>query len=63
MVKISYRDKQWEVPPGITVRGMILKVGLNPETVLAVREGKLINDKTVLPGGSEIKLVPVVSGG
>ena len=63
MVKISYRNEQWEVQPGISVRGMILKVGLNPETVLAVKDGKLINDKTVLPGGSEIRLIPVVSGG
>lgn len=63
MVKISYRNEQWEVPPGISVRRMILKVGLNPETVLAVKDGKLINDKTVLPGGSEIRLIPVVSGG
>lgn len=63
MVKISYRNEQWEVAPGISVRAMILKVGLNPEAVLAVREGKLICDKTVLPGGAEIKLIPVVSGG
>ncbi len=63
MVKIIYRDKTWEVKPGSTVRHIIEKVGLNPESVLAVRDGQLINEATLTKDGDTIKLVAVVSGG
>jgi sulfur carrier protein ThiS len=63
MVKVIYRDKTWEVKPGSTVRHIIEAANLNPEGVLAVREGKLINDATLTEDGDTIKLVAVVSGG
>lgn len=63
MVKVIYRDRQWMVKPGSTVRHIIETAGLNPESVLAVRDGKLINDATVTRDGDTIKLVAVVSGG
>ncbi len=62
-VKLVYRDKHWELSAGITVRDAILKCGLNPEQVLAVRSGKLIHEATILRDGDEIKLVAVISGG
>ena len=63
MVKIIYRTKTWEVKPGSTVRHIIEQAGLNPEAILAVRDGKLINDSTLAREGDIIKLVAVVSGG
>ena len=63
MVKVIYRDKTWDVKPGSTVRHIIKKAGLNPESVLAVRDGKLINEETLTQDGDTIKLVTVVSGG
>jgi len=63
MVKVSYRDKTWEVKPGSTVRHIIVQAGLNPESTLAVRNGKLINEETLTQEGDEIKLVGVISGG
>jgi sulfur carrier protein ThiS len=63
MVKLVYRDKQWQLASGMTVRDAILKCGLNPEQVLAVRGGQLINEATLLQDGDEIKLVAVISGG
>lgn len=63
MVNIIYRDKKWDVKAGSTVRDVILKAGLNPEGVLAVRDGKLINEATLTEDGDTIKLVAVVSGG
>jgi len=63
MVKIIYRDKIWEVKPGSTVRHLIEAAGLNAEAVLAVRDGKLINEATLTQDGDTIKLVAVVSGG
>ncbi len=63
MVKVIFRDKTWEVKPGSTVRHVIEKAGLNPESILAVRDGKLINEATLTQDGDIIKLIAVVSGG
>jgi len=63
LAKIVYRDQEWEVKGGMTVRDAILKVGLNVEAVLAVRDGRLITEDTVLKDEDEIKLVAVISGG
>jgi sulfur carrier protein ThiS len=63
MVQVTYRDKTWEVKPGSTVRHVIEKADLNPESILAVRNGKLINEETLTQDGDVIKLVAVVSGG
>jgi sulfur carrier protein ThiS len=63
MIKVTYRDKKWEIPGKITVRDLIVKVGLNPETILAVKNGKLINDGTLLGDEDDIKLIAVISGG
>lgn len=63
MVRVIYRDKTWDVKPGSTVRHIIKEAGLNPESVLAVRDGKLINEETLTQDGDTIKLVTVVSGG
>jgi sulfur carrier protein ThiS len=63
MVKLVYRKKAWEIKPGMTARDAILKTGLKLYSVLPVRDGKLINEETILRDGDEIKLVAVVSGG
>jgi sulfur carrier protein ThiS len=63
MVKVDFRDKTWEVKPGSTVRHIVEQAGINPESVLAVRDGKLINDATLTEDGDAIKLISVVSGG
>lgn len=63
MVKVTYRDKTWEVKAGSTVRHVILKAGLNPESVLALRDGKLINEAVLTEDGDSVKLIAVVSGG
>lgn len=62
-VKIKYRDKEYEVNAGMTVRDAIKKVGLEPEAVLAVMNGQLVTDDTIIKEDMKIKLVAVVSGG
>jgi sulfur carrier protein ThiS len=61
--RIIYRDREWEVPTNITVRDAIRKGNLNPETVLATRDGKLITEDIQLQAQDVIKLVAVISGG
>ena len=63
MTRLIFRDKEWEVPTNITVRDAIIKGGLNPETVLATRDGKLITEDVHLKAEDVIKLVAVISGG
>ncbi len=41
-MKITYRDKEWELEGRWRVRDAIKKVGIIPQTVLAVRDGKLL---------------------
>ncbi len=63
MVKLTFREQEFEVPAGITVGQALAKCQLNPHTVLAVRQGKLITDDVVLNEGDEIRLLAVISGG
>ena len=63
MIKVTYRDKHWELPGKQTVREVIEAVELNPATVLAVRNGKLVMDSEMLNEEDELKLIAVISGG
>jgi sulfur carrier protein ThiS len=63
MVTVVYRDKTWQVTAGSTIRHIIEKAGINPESVLPLRDGKLVNDATLTQDGDNIRLVAVVSGG
>ena len=48
---------------GMTARAAIKKVGLDPESVLVVRDGQLVTDDTILKDGDEVRLIAVISGG
>ena len=63
MAKIRYREKEWEVEHGITVRDAILETGMDIHSVLALRDKKLIKGQAVVQPGDEIRLVNIISGG
>jgi len=63
MIRLKYRKQEWELEGKFSVRQAIATVGLNPEAVLAVRDGELITEDTQLCDGDEIRLVAVISGG
>ena len=63
MIKIRYRKQEWELDGKFSVRQAIEAVGLDLESVLAVRDGELITEDTRLLDGDEIRLVAVISGG
>ena len=63
MIKLTYRNQEWKVPGQQTVRSVIETVGLDPATVLAVRDGRLVLDSEMLGDDDELKLVAVISGG
>jgi len=63
MVKVIFRNAEWQIPGNITVRKLITDLGLNPQSVLAVKDGKLVNNETRLGNQGEVKLISVISGG
>ncbi len=63
MIKVTYRNQQWEVPGRQTVRKVIETVDLDPATVLAVRNGQLVLDSEMLGDDDELKLIAVIAGG
>ena len=60
---LKLRDKVYEVPAGMTVRDALLRLGIEPESVLPTRSGQLITDDEHLQDGEVIRLVAVISGG
>lgn len=63
MVKLTFRDQEFQVAGGMTLSSALEKCELNPHIVLAVRQGKLITEDMILQDGDQIKLVAVISGG
>ncbi len=62
-MEITFRDQKWEMKAGMTARDAIVKIGLDPEGVLVVVNGKLCTDDVILKVEDKVKLVAVVSGG
>jgi sulfur carrier protein ThiS len=62
-MKIIYRDQEWELDGRRRVRDVIKEVGLVPQTVLAIRDGKLLTEDVMLDKDDEVKLIAVISGG
>lgn len=62
-VRLTLRDKEFSVNPGITVRQAIKLVGIQPESVISTRDGELITDDEILKEGDHIRLIAVISGG
>jgi sulfur carrier protein ThiS len=60
---LKLRDKVYEVPAGMTVRDALLRLAIEPDSVLPTREGQLITDDMQLQEGEVIRLVAVISGG
>ena len=63
LVTLTYRRQTFTVKPGMTIRAAIQKCELNPETVLAARDGELITDEVIVQPGDQIKLIATISGG
>ncbi len=60
---VRYRESIHAVPSRTTVRQIIRRLDVNPETVLVVRDGNLLTDDMVVEPSDDIVVVDVVSGG
>ncbi len=61
--KMILRKHEYEIKHGSTVRTALQKLGLEPDSVLATRDGELVTDDEIIKENDVIKLVPVISGG
>lgn len=61
--KIILRYHEFEIKHGMTVRKALQKLSIEPDSVLATRNGELLTDDEILKENDVIKLVPVISGG
>jgi thiamine biosynthesis protein ThiS len=62
-VKLTLRDKEYEVKPGMTLLSALNKCNIVPESVIATRNGEMILDDEILKDGDEVRLIAVISGG
>lgn len=61
--KLFLRKSEYTVKHGMTIRSALLKLDLQPESVLPTRDGELVSEEDILQDGDVIKLVSVISGG
>ena len=62
-MKICYRDQKWELKGEWSVREVIEEVGLSPDRLVAVRDGRVVSEDIVLKEDDEIRLLTLISGG
>ncbi len=64
MIKVKIRDRFLEYEKNnIRVEKLLLEMGINPEDVLVLRDGKLITEDIMLKNGDEIEIYEVISRG
>lgn len=61
--KFILRKQIFEIKDGMTIRKALQKLNIEPDSVLATRNGELLTDDEIIKEGDEIKLIPVISGG
>lgn len=63
MVTLRWRDKVLTVPVGKSLEKILREVGILPDTVLVVRDGKIVPLDYRPQDGEEFELIDVISGG
>ena len=62
-VRLRNPDREVEVVGGRPVGTVLDELGVNPDTVLVIRDGELVTRETRLDDADEIEVRPVISGG
>ncbi len=62
-VKLRNPDREIVVEGGRRVREVLAELGLDPDTVLVIRDRELVTREAVLADGDEVEVRPVISGG
>lgn len=62
-IQVRYREQIFELEASLALLEALERLGIEPETVLAIRDGEMISGEYVLAEGDEIRLVGVIAGG
>ena len=62
-VKLRNPDREVEVAGGRKVNDLLGELGINPDTVLVIRERELLTREDRVREQDEIEVRPVISGG
>lgn len=60
---VNGKTKETEAKTGETVGYFLKKSGMNPETVILKRNGKLVHPDTFVKEGDFIELIGIIYGG
>lgn len=63
VTRVIFHKKEYEVRPGTTILMAIEKLEIQPEAVIPVKNGKLVDQDEIIQQGDTIRLVAVISGG
>jgi sulfur carrier protein ThiS len=63
MVVLRRKEETYTVQAGRTLEEALRELGILPETVLAVKDGRIVPLSHRLAEGEELELVDVISGG
>lgn len=63
VTRVIFRKKEYEVRPGTTILMAIEKLEIQPEAVIPLKNGKLVDQDEIIQQGDTIRLVAVISGG
>ena len=62
-LQVVYRGKTWLFDGKLNVFQVLRRLSVLPESVLVVRDGRLITEDEWLHPGDTVRVIPVVSGG
>jgi sulfur carrier protein ThiS len=62
-IQVRYREQIFELEASLALLEALERLGIDPETVLAIRDGEMISGEYVLAEGDEVRLVGVIAGG
>ena len=62
-VRLRNPDRELDVIGGRSVREVLAELGVDPDTVLVIRDRELVTREVVLAEGDRVEVRPVISGG
>ena len=62
-VRLRNPDREVELAGSRTVRALLMELGVDPDTVLVIRDRELVTREERLGDADEIEVRPVISGG
>ena len=62
-LRLRNPDREVDVAGGRPVRVVLAELGVDPDTVLVIRDRELVTREVLLEDGDEVEVRPVISGG